>query len=65
MTDSLKEHIKNLTDVTAENERIGTELNVATNIQASMLPCIFPAFPAFNQLDLFAKNESNILIYNE
>lgn len=54
MTDSLKEHIKNLTDVTAENERIGTELNVATHIQASMLPCIFPPFPNRSEFDVFA-----------
>ncbi len=54
MTNSLNEHIKNLTEVTAENERIGTELNVATHIQASMLPCIFPAFPNRDEFDVFA-----------
>ncbi len=54
MTNSLNEHIKNLTEVTAENERIGTELNVATHIQASMLPCIFPAFPNRDEFDIFA-----------
>ncbi len=54
MTDSLKEHIQNLTEVTAEKERIGTELNVATHIQASMLPCIFPAFPNRDEFDIFA-----------
>lgn len=30
------------------------ELNVATNIQQSMLPCIFPAFPDREDFDIFA-----------
>lgn len=54
MTDSLVEYIRNLSEVTAEKERIGAELHVATQIQASMLPCIFPAFPEKKQFDIFA-----------
>ncbi len=54
MTSQLREHIKNLTAVTAEKERIGTELSVATHIQASMLPCIFPAFPNIKEIDIYA-----------
>ncbi|MBE5847119.1 MAG: HAMP domain-containing protein [Lachnospiraceae bacterium] len=42
MTSELKEYMENLTKVTAEKERIGTELSVATEIQASMLPNVFP-----------------------
>ena len=38
MTDELKKYMANLTKVTADKERIATELNVATNIQISMLP---------------------------
>ena len=30
------------------------ELNVATNIQKSMLPCIFPAFPERREFDIYA-----------
>ena len=33
------------------------ELNVATNIQQSMLPCIFPAFPEREEFDVFAAME--------
>jgi len=40
--------------VTAEKERIGTELALATNIQASMLPHIYPAFPERPEFDIFA-----------
>jgi sigma-B regulation protein RsbU (phosphoserine phosphatase) len=38
----------------AEKERIGAELRVATKIQASMLPSIFPAFPEKEEFDIFA-----------
>lgn len=54
MANELKEYIKNLIAVTAEKERIGSELEVATQIQADMLPRIFPAFPGFNQFDIYA-----------
>ncbi len=54
MTASLKAYIENLTRVTAEKERIGAELSVATRIQASMLPCIFPPFPNRPEFDLYA-----------
>lgn len=47
-------YIDNLTVVTAEKERIGTELALATQIQASMLPNIFPPFPERKEFDIFA-----------
>jgi len=42
MTDELKIYMANLAKETAEHERISTELNVAANIQQSMLPHDFP-----------------------
>ena len=54
MTDELKTHIDNLTRVTAERQRITTELSVATNIQESMLPNFFPAFPDRKEFDIYA-----------
>lgn len=54
MLEDLQKYITNLSEVTAEKERIGAELDVATNIQASMLPCIFPAFPEHKEFDIFA-----------
>ena len=54
MTTSLKNHINDLTALTAEKERIGAELNVATHIQSSMLPSIFPAFPQDERFDIYA-----------
>lgn len=50
----LNEYIADLGRVTAEKERIGAELDVARRIQASMLPCIFPAFPERHEFDIYA-----------
>ncbi|MCR5402527.1 MAG: SpoIIE family protein phosphatase [Butyrivibrio sp.] len=54
MAASLSDYVENLTAVTAEKERIGTELGVATQIQADMLPRIFPPFPEKKEFDLYA-----------
>ena len=54
MTHELNVYIKNLAAVTAEKERIGAELNVAAQIQADMLPRIFPAFPDRREFDIYA-----------
>lgn len=54
MLQDLDSYVENLKTVTAEKERIGAELSVATKIQASMLPCIFPAFPERKEFDVYA-----------
>ena len=54
MITELEGHMEILKEITAEKERIGAELNVATKIQASMLPRIFPPFPNRSDLDLYA-----------
>jgi sigma-B regulation protein RsbU (phosphoserine phosphatase) len=54
METDINDYIDNLQKVTAEKERIGAELNVATQIQADMLPRIFPPFPERNEFDLYA-----------
>ena len=57
MYGDVKDYIHKLSTVTAEKERIGTELDVAKHIQASMLPCIFPAFPDRPEIDIYATME--------
>lgn len=47
-------YTQNLTAITAEKERVNTELSVAARIQADMLPSIFPPFPERNEVDIFA-----------
>ena len=44
MAVDLKKHIEELTEITAEKQRMGTELQLATSIQSGMLPQIFPKF---------------------
>ena len=54
MYGDVRDYINKLSAVTAEKERIGAELGVAAHIQASMLPCIFPAFPDRKEIDIYA-----------
>lgn len=54
MEKDIMEYTENLTAITAEKERVNTELSVATRIQANMLPSIFPAFPDRDEIDIFA-----------
>ena len=54
MERDLTEYEENLTRITAEKERIGTELALATRIQADMLPNIYPAFPERPEFDIYA-----------
>ena len=50
----IDQFIVHISKITAEKERIGAELNVATQIQADMLPRIFPAFPERKEFDIYA-----------
>lgn len=54
MTKELAMSIEENARERADKERIGAELNVATQIQSSMLPCIFPAFPERTEFDIYA-----------
>lgn len=54
MIGRINEYVEDIARVTGEKERIGAELNVATQIQSSMLPSIFPAFPEHEEFDLYA-----------
>lgn len=55
MTERMKQYIKDITEITAEKERIGAELSVAAGIQASMLPSEFPPFPDRKEFEIYAK----------
>ena len=54
LTDKLKNYITEVTRISAEKERIDTEMATANKIQDAMLPRIFPAFPERDEFDLFA-----------
>jgi len=54
MTVDLKNSIEQQAREHAEKERIGAELNIARQIQESMLPCIFPPYPDRKEFNIFA-----------
>ena len=54
LADGVASYMINLKAVTAEKERIGVELSLATKIQASALPHTFPAFPERSDFDIYA-----------
>ena len=54
METDMVNYIDNLTTITAERERIGTELGFAKQIQYSSLPTQFPAFPDREEFDVYA-----------
>ncbi len=47
-------YIDQIKKVTAEKERIGAELEMASKIQASQLPSLFPPFPDRKEFSLYA-----------
>ena len=57
MAADLSHYIHDLTVTTAAKERIQSELKLATDIQASLLPRIFPPFPDRKEFALFALME--------
>ena len=54
MEEQIQEYLEDLTVITAEKERINTELSLAKRIQQDMLPNTFPAFPDRNEFDIYA-----------
>ncbi len=54
MQHSLVNYIEELKTTTAQKASIENELQVASDIQMSMVPRMFPAFPNRNDIDLYA-----------
>ena len=53
LAEEMSRHTERIEKITAERERIETELNLAGRIQTSMLPGGFPAFPERNDFDIY------------
>ena len=49
----IDDYVGKIKTISAEKERISTELSLATKIQASMVPHIFPAFPERSDFDIY------------
>ena len=54
MEDQIVSYVENLTRITAEKERLGTELDIARRIQETMLPLVFPPFPERKDFEIYA-----------
>ena len=54
MEERIVKYVDDLTTITAEKERIITELSLARKIQSNMLPNQFPPFPDRAEFDIFA-----------
>lgn len=54
MEQDMLSYVDNIRKITAEKERIGTELALAAKIQENMLPNTFPPFPDRSEFDLYA-----------
>lgn len=55
---SLHDSVEMLKYTTSEKEKIESELNIARDIQMSIIPKIFPAFPERPEFDVYGKVES-------
>ncbi len=55
MTHRIEAYNDEVKKISAEKERISTELSIATQIQAGMLPTIFPNFIGKPEYELYAK----------
>jgi sigma-B regulation protein RsbU (phosphoserine phosphatase) len=53
LAETINHMVTDIKKITGEKERIGAELDVATQIQSDMLPHIFPAYPHKPEIDLF------------
>ncbi|WP_291323434.1 SpoIIE family protein phosphatase [Desulfonatronospira sp.] len=54
MQEELKNNVRKLLETTAAKERYESELSLARDIQMSIVPRKFPAFPDIREFDLFA-----------
>ena len=54
LTREIDDYTKKIAAISAEEERIGTELELAARIQEAMLPMTFPPFPDRKEIDIYA-----------
>lgn len=57
MITDLNTYTENIKKINAEKEQISTELNIANQIQKSLIPHTFPAFPELKEMDIHANSK--------
>jgi phosphoserine phosphatase RsbU/P len=58
MVETLNQHVESLSQEMAARQLVESELQIAREIQSSLLPRTFPPFPDRDEFDLFARNEA-------
>ncbi len=54
LAEEIDEYMDRIKTITTEQERISTELNIATQIQKELLPSVFPPFPERKEFEIYA-----------
>ena len=54
LSEKTRNYIRQIMQISAEREKIATELSIATMIQQDSLPSTFPAFPDRHEVDIYA-----------
>ena len=54
MEEQIQSYVEKITSITAEEEKMRTELSLAARIQLEALPGTFPAFPDRDEFDIYA-----------
>ena len=54
MTGEIDQYVQRIQTITADRERLGAELELASRIQAKSLPSRFPPFPDRTEFDIYA-----------
>lgn len=58
MQKALAEYVENLKETTAANEKMNSELTIAKDIQRSIIPKLYPAFPRCDEFEIYGALES-------
>lgn len=58
MQKALADYVENLKETTAANEKMNSELTIARDIQRSIIPKLYPAFPHRDEFEIYAALES-------
>lgn len=57
MISDLQIYTENIKKISSEKEQISAELGIANQIQMSLIPQTFPAFPELNEIDIYANSK--------
>ncbi len=62
LTGELNRYVDEITEISKEKASMETELSIATQIQESALPRVFPAFPERSEFDVYASMTPSLAV---